>query len=155
MNRFFALVVLSIGILPQICDATDLMPPHVASRLGLEQSWRRQMHVPAGAQSIVDQQLFVHFEDQREYVEIVVKPDTTEPSNASSDPTVMFRIATDRIEEFKAKSPLEKFPRFDCTLWRTMGPSDVVTPNRANPFGWSVSVIADSATPKWGSARIT
>ena len=49
----------------------ELMSPTIASQLDLEQVWRRQLSVPAGAQSIVDQQIFVHLVNQREYVEIV------------------------------------------------------------------------------------
>lgn len=47
------------------------MPPHIAQQLGLTQAWARPMPVPLGSQSIVDQQLFVHQENPREFVEIV------------------------------------------------------------------------------------
>ena len=51
--------------------AAETMPPHVAARLGLEQAWARQMRVPAGAQSIVDQQVYVNEDDPHEYIEVV------------------------------------------------------------------------------------
>ncbi len=68
------------------------MPLQVATRLGLEQAWRRQLQVPAGAQSIVDQQFFVHAEQPREYVEIVVAPKA--PGDAEQ---VMFRLPIDQV----------------------------------------------------------
>ena len=52
-------------------NAAETMPPQVASQLGLEQAWYRQMSVPAGAQSIVHQQIYVHVENPREFVEVV------------------------------------------------------------------------------------
>ena len=51
--------------------ADELMPPHVAAQLGLEEAWMRHVYVAAGAQSIVDQQIVVHEADPHEYVEIV------------------------------------------------------------------------------------
>ncbi|NNE00578.1 MAG: PQQ-binding-like beta-propeller repeat protein, partial [Pirellulaceae bacterium] len=77
----------------------------------------RQIHVPAGAQSIVDQQIYVHRENQREYIEVVrvsgaapakaaAKPaDTPNAAAANSGPAaadenqkdVLVRIPTDRI----------------------------------------------------------
>ena len=55
-------------------SANDLMPPHIMQQLGLTQAWARPVPVPAGAQSIADQQLFVHQENPRELVEIVMVP---------------------------------------------------------------------------------
>ena len=52
-------------------SANDLMPPHIAAQIGLEEAWIRHVFVPAGAQSIVHQQIVVHTADPREYVEIV------------------------------------------------------------------------------------
>ncbi|MGB7345999.1 MAG: hypothetical protein WBD20_17405, partial [Pirellulaceae bacterium] len=48
-----------------------MMPANLASRLGLEQSWQRQLQVPAGANSIADQQIHVHQSNPHEYVEVV------------------------------------------------------------------------------------
>ncbi|QEF97060.1 outer membrane biogenesis protein BamB [Stieleria maiorica] len=73
------------------CAAGELMSPQTASRLGLEEVWRRQMRVPAGAGSIVDQQIIVHEADPREYVEVVTK------AAEGEQPTVMFRIPTDQV----------------------------------------------------------
>lgn len=64
------------------------------------------MQVPVGAQSIADQQLFVHKESPREYVEIVTIPPAQSadaPEDAKAEPVpapkgkVLVRIPTDRI----------------------------------------------------------
>ena len=73
------------------CEAGELMSPGTAARLGLEEVWRRQMRVPAGAGSIVDQQIIAHEADPREYIEVVAKVAEGE------EPPVLFRIATDQI----------------------------------------------------------
>ena len=75
MHRSLAihLVFLSAAMVSSV-SATDLMPPHIMQQLGLTQAWARPVPVPAGAQSIADQQLFVHKENPREYVEIVMVP---------------------------------------------------------------------------------
>lgn len=102
MNRFLTLLAAVCLFVPgqQSANADDLMSPTIARRLGLEQVWLRQLSVPAGAQSIVDQQLFVHIENQREYVEIVrdgaPDPKVTASPNAKAD-EVLIRIPTDRV----------------------------------------------------------
>jgi hypothetical protein len=73
------------------CDAYELMSPRTAARLGLEEVWRRQMSVPAGAESIVDQQIIAHEENPREYIEVVAKAPEGE------EPQVLFRIPTDQV----------------------------------------------------------
>lgn len=72
-------------------QAGELMSPQTAARLGLEQVWMRQLRVPAGAGSIVDQQIIVHEEDAREFVEVVGKAAQGEKA------PVYFRIPTDQI----------------------------------------------------------
>ena len=69
--------------------AGDLMPPTVAARLGLEEVWRKQLAVPAGTDSIVDQQIVVHKENQREFIEVRQK------TPKDQDLGALFRIATD------------------------------------------------------------
>ena len=108
MNRlqplFATLIVLAVAPLA----SAELLPPHLASQLGLEQAWSRQLHVPAGAQSIVDQQIYVHQDNQREYVEVVGGPKGATSGATSANPkspnqpadvkaTVLVRIATDRV----------------------------------------------------------
>lgn len=73
------------------CDADELMSPRTAARLGLEEVWRRQMSVPAGAGSIVDQQIIALEENPREYIEVVAKAPEGE------EPPVLFRIPTDQV----------------------------------------------------------
>jgi outer membrane protein assembly factor BamB len=108
MNRFVALAVVSLGSFASLLQAGELMPLQIATRLGLEQAWRRQLQVPAGAQSVVDQQFYVHAEDPREYVEIVVAPKASDPKaqtdpKAAADKTqaaagqVMFRLPVDQV----------------------------------------------------------
>ena len=67
-------------------SAGELMTPDAMSRLGLAQAWARPVHVPAGAQSIRDQQLFVHKANPHEYI-IIVAPKPAPPvSAAATDP---------------------------------------------------------------------
>jgi len=66
-----ALILLIFGSLASASFAEDLMPPHVARQLGLTQAWMRPINAPYGAQTIADQQLYVHQSDPHEYIEIV------------------------------------------------------------------------------------
>lgn len=97
MNRNTLLSVMVLFALgPQVmsrphCQAGELMSPRTAARLGLEEVWRQQLSVPAGAQSIVDQQIIAHQSDPQEFVEVVAK------GADGSEPKVLFRIATDQI----------------------------------------------------------
>ena len=54
-------------------------------QLGLTEAWARPVAVPAGAQSIADQQLFVHQENPREYVEIVMVPKADATPSAATE----------------------------------------------------------------------
>ena len=67
------------------------MPPHVAAQLGLEEAWKRHVYVPAGAQSIIDQQIFVHEKDPHEYIEIVA-PEATADGSAAPTMEVLSRV---------------------------------------------------------------
>jgi outer membrane protein assembly factor BamB len=64
-------------------SAGELMTPDAMSRLGLAQAWARPVHVPAGAQSIRDQQLFVHEAKPHEYI-IIVAPKPAPPVSATA-----------------------------------------------------------------------
>lgn len=79
------------GLNAQRCNADELMSPQLAARLGLEEAWRRQTSVPAGVDSIVDQQIIVHEANPREYVEVVGK------AAEGEEKPVLFRIPTDLI----------------------------------------------------------
>jgi len=109
MNRLLAFslcTVLSCSF--TLAQAGELMTPDAMSQLGLEQAWARHVHVPAGAESIRDQQLFVHQKNPHEYVTIV----TTQPAAAAAapdatadaagggstfEPKTLVRIPTNRI----------------------------------------------------------
>lgn len=97
MNRIFALAAIASVVLgsqfgPSAnCQAQELMSPQTAARLGLEEAWRRQMRVPAGAGSIVDQQIIAHEVDPHEFVEVIGK------AAEGEEAPVYFRIATDAI----------------------------------------------------------
>ena len=74
-------------------SAHELMPPHVAAQIGLEEAWTRHVYVPAGAQSIVDQQIIVHDADPHQYLEIVAN-DSKSDENSDG---VISRIAIDTL----------------------------------------------------------
>jgi outer membrane protein assembly factor BamB len=88
-------------------NAAETMSDNIARRLGLEQAWQRQIQVPAGASSIVDQQLHVENTEPREYVEIVstMTPPASDKNSTKTDSTekketytkVLLRIATDQV----------------------------------------------------------
>ena len=84
MNRLlvvFLTVVLTSS--HAFVSAGELMTPDAMARLGLAQAWARPVHVPAGAQSIRDQQLFVHEENPHEYV-IITAPKPAPPADAAA-----------------------------------------------------------------------
>lgn len=97
MNRSTLLVAslmftaTSVGIAAREVSADELMSPSLAARLGMEEVWRRQLSIPAGADSIVDQQVMVHESSPREYVEVVGK------AEEGNDPPVLFRVPTDLV----------------------------------------------------------
>ncbi|GAA5509695.1 PQQ-binding-like beta-propeller repeat protein [Novipirellula caenicola] len=96
-------------------QAADFLTAQQATRLGLVEAWRRQTEVPAGVQSMVDQQIYVHAENPREYVEVVAVKSVPKPSNggeadavneaakpiengAAPPKNVLVRIPTDRVD---------------------------------------------------------
>ena len=100
MNRLlvvFLTIVLTSSF--TLASAGELMTPDAMSRMGLAQAWARPVHVPSGAQSIRDQQLYVHEKAPHEYITIVApkpalpadaadqasakKADTTEPETVT------------------------------------------------------------------------
>jgi hypothetical protein len=99
MYRSFVVAVALASALTVVPGtAQDLMPPHIADQLGLSQAWSRPVPVPVGAQSIADQQLFVHQQNPREYVEIVTVPaaaggDAAAAAAPKSESKVLARIA--------------------------------------------------------------
>jgi len=86
MNRL--LVVFLTTVLTSsftLTSAGELMTPAAMSRFGLAQAWSRPVHVPAGAQSIRDQQLFVHQAKPHEYI-LIVAPKPAPPVDATTEP---------------------------------------------------------------------
>ncbi len=81
---FFAFAALS--------HAGDLLSPVAAERLGMVESWHRQMNTVGGAASIVDLQLWVQRNTEREYIEVVRADKDGKPA-ASGE--VLRRIAVD------------------------------------------------------------
>ena len=74
------------------------MSPQVAAQLGLEEVWRRQLQVPAGAQSIADQQIYVHDDDPIIYVELrQTGGDASVPADDES--RVLLRIPVEQVSE--------------------------------------------------------
>jgi outer membrane protein assembly factor BamB len=102
MYRLQALALILISSLfGATASAQDLMPPHIQQQLGLVESWARPLAVPYGAQSIAGQQLFVHQENQREYVEVVTVTADAAASGATGEAPVgkvLARIATDELQ---------------------------------------------------------
>ncbi len=66
----FALVA-AIALLPLVGSAGELLSPIEAQRLGLVESWHRQLGVARGADSLVDIRLWVQKTKEIEYLEIV------------------------------------------------------------------------------------
>jgi len=64
----------------------QLMPLELAAQLGLEQSWRQQLSVPAGSQSLVQQKLHVHSGGAVSFAEVVAE-----------DGRIVSRIGYDQI----------------------------------------------------------
>jgi len=71
MNRYSFTVVALAMIFPLNLLAGDLLTPVAAERLGMVESWHRQLGTPGGAGSIVDIQLWVQRNTEREFVEVV------------------------------------------------------------------------------------
>ncbi len=80
--------------------AGERVSANMASQVGLEQAWQRQLQVPAGAGSIVDQQIHVHQSDPHEYVEIIatLKRKNVETGKEETYESVMERIAINQVD---------------------------------------------------------
>ncbi len=93
LQRFSVLAVALMAVasvtMPSVWTGTamasNLLTPAQASRLGLTEAWRRQMQVPGGAQSIVDQQVHVIEGQVLEFVE-VIEGAATPAGNGKSAP---------------------------------------------------------------------
>lgn len=95
MNRTLTLVALGslVALLAPTAAAKDLLSPAQAQRMGLVEAWHRQVGTVGGARAIVDMQLWVQRDTQREYVEVF-------QVDASGAERVLERIATDMKNNF-------------------------------------------------------
>ncbi|OYP35451.1 hypothetical protein CGZ80_11455 [Rhodopirellula sp. MGV] len=100
MYRAKSLVICSLMVASSIASpkvpttsAEELMSASFASQLGLEQAWRRQLHVTNGASAIADFQIYISTSNPRKSVEVV------EVGAEGQDPKVWFSIATDQIDK--------------------------------------------------------
>ncbi len=92
----FGLFLIATGI-GSIGHASDLMSPSIMRQLGLTQAWARPIPVPAGAQTIADQQLFVHEENPKEFVEIVQAGSVPADGSGVPQDKVIARISVEQI----------------------------------------------------------
>jgi len=71
MNRYSIAAIALVLTFPLNLSAGDLLSPVAAERLGMVEAWHRQLGLPGGAGSIVDLQLWVQRNTEREFVEVV------------------------------------------------------------------------------------
>ncbi len=71
MHRSRLAFVAAILFLPALSRAAEMLSPVDAQRLGLVESWHRQLAVARGADSLVDIRLWVQKTKDVEYLEIV------------------------------------------------------------------------------------
>ncbi len=95
MNRTLTLAAFGslVALVVATVDAKDLLSPDEAQRVGMVESWHRQVGTVGGARAIVDMQLWVQKNKQRELVEVVI-------SGSSGETTVLERIPTDLKDSF-------------------------------------------------------
>ena len=107
-SRVWLLVAFAIGTLATgptwttelNAGESDLLPPFQRERLGLEEAWQRQLAVPAGRQSIVDQRILVHGTRPFTVVEVVkegattvaVDADTSQPEDDEDTPSPILEL---------------------------------------------------------------
>tara|TARA_R110002049_G_scaffold72490_6_gene187457 strand:+ start:174783 stop:176462 length:1680 start_codon:yes stop_codon:yes gene_type:complete len=108
VSAILAVGILVLGIMStgQRAEADEFMPPHVAAQLGLEQAWIRHLYVPAGAQSIVDQQIVVHESNPHVFIEIVTGDAPADGADAVTEVSgrVLSRISIDQLDRGDRKA---------------------------------------------------
>ncbi|MEO9590377.1 PQQ-binding-like beta-propeller repeat protein [Rhodopirellula bahusiensis] len=87
----------AVGFAASALADHELLGPVETRQLGLEEVWRRNLSVPAGRQSIVDQKMVVHQTQSHVFVEIVEK--SGEPKPAESEPVAEGEDAAPVIDE--------------------------------------------------------
>jgi outer membrane protein assembly factor BamB len=93
MNRCILLfTAILAGFTVSRAPAGELLSPAAADRLGLEEAWHRQLGTIGGATSIVDMQIWVQRNTQREWIEIVAADKDGKPTAGGE---VFRRISTE------------------------------------------------------------
>lgn len=69
----FAGLACLVGFASSTSRAKDLLSPYEAERIGMVESWHRQVGAIGGAEAIVDIQVWVQKSIQREYIEVFTK----------------------------------------------------------------------------------
>ena len=90
MHRSRLAFVAAILFLPAFCHAAEMLSPVDAQRIGLVESWHRQLAVARGADSLVDIRLWVQKTKEVEYLEIVR---TDKDGKPLPETTVLRRIS--------------------------------------------------------------
>ncbi|TWT51171.1 outer membrane biogenesis protein BamB [Rubripirellula amarantea] len=103
-------LVPSLVWVPSSAVAQELMPSHVAAKLGLVESWTRTVTAPMGTQSISDLLLHVHDADPNEYVEVVASQPGAKASPATG------KSAADETKEGGAESDVDNV-RVMSRIW--------------------------------------
>jgi outer membrane protein assembly factor BamB len=82
---FTLVAACAVGLAASAFAEHELLGPIETRQLGLEEVWRRNLSVPAGRQSIVDQQMVVHQTQSHVFVEIVQKSAEAKPAKADAE----------------------------------------------------------------------
>ncbi len=131
MKRTIGLLAVAALCTFQSTHAGDLFPHSVASQLGMEEVWKRYLPVPAGADSIIDQQLYVNSENPHEYVEVSAPvPEGTPAYERGERNRVWLRIATDQLNaagEPIGKKEAERLALHEVLRLKRRGFAPVVT----------------------------
>lgn len=114
----FLLIQISGGAAAQAQQ--QLLSPSAASELGLTEAWQRQLVVPAGSGSIVDQKLFVDRTNLQKFVEVVRETESPEGDKPAVEVLTRMRVGQldrrgnpiDQAEaERLARNEIRKFER--------------------------------------------
>ncbi len=105
-------------------SAADLMSPTDASRIGMVESWRRQLSLIGGAQSAVDIQLYIDNTRKRRFVEISHEKD--------GETHVLSRTDVDQLDAFGKPIGIEEARRLaslQVMRWKRRGITAKMTEN--------------------------
>lgn len=127
MKRYLSIATLLLwSVFAGSAYAIDLLSPVAADRLGVEESWHRQIATVGGAGSIVDLQLWVQQNTLRESIE-VVRAD--EAGKIILDGEVLRRISTEMKNSSGlpiGKAEAERMARLDVLKLKRRGISSAI-----------------------------